>query len=120
MNGVSLCRALRRSDPVQVADHDSAKVARTSSSPPEWYAEYLRDAKRPPPRNRRVPAAKERSNTIWKAGTDSTYYTNIARQPRWWTGVVQLNGRDVWVCKHHHDEQWPAVSCARERLTRGF
>ncbi len=102
-------------------DHqDSAEIVRTSSSPPEWYAQYLRDAEGPPPRNRRVPGAEERSNTIWKAGTQSTYYTNIAQQPRWWTGVVQMNNRGVWACKHHHDEQWQAVNCARERLAKGF
>ncbi len=101
-------------------DHNSAQIVRTSTSPPEWYAQHLRDAQRTAPRNRRVPSAEERSNTVWKAGSSSSYYTNIARQPRWWAAVVQLNGRHVWACKHHHDEKWQAVGCARERLARGF
>lgn len=100
-----------------MSEEDSVEIVRPSSAPPEWYVQHLLDAERQPPRNRRVPAAKERSNTIWKAGTETAYYTNIARQPRWWTGVIHLNSRDVWVCKHHHGEQWQAVSCARERLS---
>ncbi len=100
-------------------DQEPPQVVHASSSPPDWYAGYLRDSMSPP-RNRRVALAEERTNTVWKAGTTSMYYTNIVSQPRWWAGVVQLNGRQMWACKHHHDEQWQAVSCARERLSKSF